>query len=208
MKMATGYFSLFPIFDFAAHNTTIPSYKAKQVQSAYANLLKATVANVPDLPGWYLWGKFNDMGAWETTYLGKAGKQKTSSLHTRLYDELREDCIAFWAELYGREATFSINHATYDGRYDREARVSLNKFGTRFVMWISVEDAISEAEIMRQEILLMTAWQPTHNIIRRRNEDALPDDLTKKIGSTIEDELLRIIQPPYTMPKIGAASPA
>ena len=201
MNMAAGNFSLFPIFDFAAHNPTIPSYKSKPVQSAYAKLLKATVADVPALPGWYLWGKFNDMGSWATTYLGKAGRQKTSSLRTRMYDELREDCIAFWAELYGREAMFRASHDIYDGKYDRQSRLSLNKLGTRYVIWVSVRDAISEEEIKRQEILLMKVWEPTHNIVGRW-KDVIPDDLTKKIGSTIEDELLRIVKTPYSLPKI------
>jgi hypothetical protein len=71
-------------------------------------------SQVPYLPGWYLWRRFNDMGWWETVYLGKAGKQKTSSLHTRLYDEFREECIAFWSEVYGRKPMVKQHKKLYD----------------------------------------------------------------------------------------------
>src|SRR5215469_12262869 len=104
MITTTGHFNLFPILEFACNHPIMPSPQNIELQKEYTNLLKEIAKDVPDKPGWYLWGHFNDMGWWETIYLGKAGKQKTSSLYTRLYDELREECIAFWAEVYGREA--------------------------------------------------------------------------------------------------------
>ncbi|MGH3967686.1 MAG: hypothetical protein ACRDTV_06095, partial [Mycobacterium sp.] len=111
---------------------------------------------MPELPGWYLWGKLlSDADSWETMYVGKAGKQKTSSLRTRMYDELREDCLIFWAELYGSEPMLRASSAIYNGKYDTQPRRALNKFGARFVIWISVEDAINDAELRRQEIALM-----------------------------------------------------
>jgi hypothetical protein len=59
MEMVAGHISLSTIFDFAARNNT-PGQKLKRVQSEYAKLLKREVAHVPELPGLYLWGYFDD----------------------------------------------------------------------------------------------------------------------------------------------------
>ncbi|HSX35957.1 MAG TPA: hypothetical protein VLH84_03420 [Patescibacteria group bacterium] len=192
MKLQTGYFSLFQVFEFALGNPEMPSFKNKELQSQYSKLISNTIASVPSLPGWYLWGKFNDMGWWETVYLGKAGKAKTFSLHTRMYDELREECIAFWAEVYGREPIIKQDRKLYDDKH-RDSTRSLRKSGSRIVLWIAVEDPISEAEIKRQEDFLIKLYRPTHNAARW-NASAEHDYLTREIEQAIEDELQTLMR--------------
>lgn len=187
MTLQTGHFNLFQILEFAASHPTLPSYKDKPLQAAYARLIRQVLMGVPSLPGWYWWGRFNDMGWWETIYLGKAGKKKTSSLHTRLYDELREECIAFWAEVYGREPMMRQNRAIYNGKYGEPIR-SLRKSGSRIVVWVAVEDTISEEEIKRQEDFLIKIYRPTHNAARW-SLDVAHTDLTTEIERSVEGEL-------------------
>ena len=132
MNLQTGSFNLFPIFEFAANNSTLPSHKNTLLQKDYSKVISQCVSEVPKKPGWYLWGRFNDMGWWETVYLGHAGVAQT--LHTRLYDELREECIAFWSEVYGRERAIRQNKNIYRGKYGDATR-SLRKSGSRIVAW-------------------------------------------------------------------------
>ena len=119
------------------------------------------------------------MGWWETIYLGKAGKQRTSSLHTRLYDELREECIAFWSTVYGREpmirqsAQFPNSH-----KYGPPTR-ALRKSGSKIVIWVADQDEIDETEIKRQEDLLIKIFRPTHNAARW-NQTSPHDEVTKR----------------------------
>ena len=131
------------------------------------------------------------MGWWETVYLGKAGKKKTSSLHTRLYDELREECIAFWSEVYGRELIVKQHKKLYGGRYDPTR--SLRKSGSRIVVWVASEDSISEEDVKRQEDLLIKIYRPTHNAARW-NLDTSHDEMTGKIEKAIEEELKSIVE--------------
>jgi len=191
MELKTGHFNIYPVFDFAAKHIVMPSNKDKAVQLGYSKLINSIVNDVPTLPGWYLWGKFNDMGWWETVYLGKAGKQKTSSLHTRLYDELREECIAFWAEVYGREPMISQHNKYWADKYGPPTR-ALRKNGSRFVVWVGVANDISEADIKKQEYLLIKLYRPTHNAARW-NQTEKHDEFTEKIESAIESEVKKII---------------
>jgi hypothetical protein len=209
MEMAAGNFSLLPIFDFAAHNPMMPHQGSGAVQSAYSKLLNRTIANVPELPGWYLWGKFNDDGSWNIIYLGKSEKRKTSSLHTRMYDQLREKfCPTIWAELYGSEPVLRQSHDAYPhGRYDGGVRKSVGMIGVRFVIWVGVADDISEEVIMRQEMALIKVWESSHNDVRRWRGDASPDALTEEISKIVEDELSRMSKPLYSLPEIEPSTP-
>jgi hypothetical protein len=156
MQMAAGSFSLLPIFDFAAQNPVMPYQNSKVMQSAYSRLLNQTIADVPELPGWYLWGHFRDTGSWNTIYLGKSEKRKTSSLHRRMYEQLQKKfCAPIWAELYGGEPVLRQIHDNYPhGNYDEKARRGLKLIGARFVIWVGVAGAISEEDVMRQEMAL------------------------------------------------------
>jgi hypothetical protein len=59
------------------------------------------------------------------------------------------------------------------------------------VVWVGVEDAITEAEVIRQEDFLIWIYDPTQNI-SRRNKGARPDDLTATIKNAIDSELLKV----------------
>lgn len=192
MLLSTGHFDLFRVFNFVANHPVIPYLNGREAQVEYSKLINATITDVPVLPGWYWWGRFNDMGWWETVYLGKAGKQKTSSLRTRLYDELREECIAFWAEVYGREPMLK-QHKPISDKYGPPTR-ALRKRGSQIVVWVAVEDEITEVEIKRQEDLLIKMYRPTHNAARW-NQSAANDKSTEQIELMVEAELKRIVTP-------------
>jgi len=189
--MITGHFNIFPILEHAANNPAIPSFENKKKQAEYSQLIKHIIADVPQLPGWYLWGKFNDMGWWETVYLGKAGKQKTSSLYTRLYDELREECIAFWAQVYGREPMLKLNAKRPNAYKYRPPLRDLRKVGAQMVVWLAVDEPIDEEEVKYQEDLLIKIYRPTHNAARWGKVN-LHNVMTEKIELAIEAELKSI----------------
>ena len=188
--LQTGHFNLFPILEFASTHPIMPSHRDKALQKEYAKLLKNISEGVPELPGWYLWGRFNDMGWWETVYLGKASKGITSSLHTRLYGEMREECIAFWSQVYGREPMIKQQVKLYDGRWNPTR--SLRKTGSQMVIWVGVNETISEFEIKRQEDFLIKMYRPTHNAARW-NLSAAHDEFTEQIETAIENELHNLI---------------
>ena len=174
MNLESGNFNLFPLFDFVARHPHMPTPKSP-TQESYRRIIKQLLEEgdkldcVPDKPGWYLWGKFNDIGWWETIYCGKSGRQKTSSLRTRLYDELREECVAFWASVYGKESAAKqarkINDQHNDGKYKESIPRALRKSGVHFVIWVSAEEA-SEKQIFIEEKILIDVYRPSFNAQR------------------------------------------
>ena len=76
MEITTGHFDIFNILKFVAENPTMPKRSVGEWK-AYADLVSNLVSSVPDdKAGWYIWGKFNEVGWWETIYLGKSGNKK------------------------------------------------------------------------------------------------------------------------------------
>lgn len=187
MNIKSGHFHLFSLVEFATNNPIMPHPGNKSLQSEYAMLLKSIVSQVPDLSGWYLWGRLKDMGSWETVSLGKSVKKKTSSLHTRLYDVLREECIAFWSEVYGRDPMVLQHKKLYGGKYNSNSR-SLEKSGSRMIIWVASEDSISEEDVERQKQLLINIYRPAQNIARV-NLDIPHDEMTTALVKVIEEEL-------------------
>ncbi len=50
--------------------------------------------------------------------MGKAGTKKTTSLQARLYEELLDERVVFWAAVYGREIASKMQSKIFKGRYD------------------------------------------------------------------------------------------
>lgn len=189
MNFKSGHFYLNALVEFAVNNLIMPSQENKPLQAAYATLLNSIVSQVPYLSGWYLCGRFNERGSWETVSLGKSAKKKTSSLHTRLYDVLREECIAFWSEVYGQEPMVLQHTKLYNGKYNPTG--SLRKSGSQVVIWVVSEDAISEEDVERQKQLLMKIYRSTQND-ERANFDIPHNEMTTALAKVIEEELKRM----------------
>src|SRR3989344_56235 len=185
--MSSGHFSLFGLLAFASHHHELfgPMEKGSFV---YGRKVKDLLKGIPnDRGGWYLWGRFNDLGWWETIYLGKAGNRKVASLYGRLSSELRNEAIFVWASVYGKEDTLKQYTKRYKGKFDSDSTRSLRKMGAQFVLWVSAEKEISEDEISRQEKILIRIFRPSHNVVR--GEHIEPDEITKQVEDQIEREL-------------------
>lgn len=98
----TGHINLFGVYEFVA---THPELVRESKMKPYSDFAKGLVKAIPHASGWYLWGRFNDVGWWETIYLGLADKRKTASLRARILEELKDELVAFWATVYGYEPT-------------------------------------------------------------------------------------------------------
>jgi len=187
MQFNTGSFNIFRIFDFVARNPQMPSSKVGNWKE-YSTLINELVADIPsDKPGWYLWGRYNDIGWWETIYLGKAGNQKTSSLQQRLKDELLEERVAFWATVFGRETATKMQLKLYAGKYAESIPRSLRKCGTHFIIWVA-GDELSEIDINTEEKILIDMYRPAINAqrIQYPSKSRITEDVIRLIDREIE----------------------
>lgn len=190
MKLASGHVDLTDIMTFVTENAIQPGGHDKLLQRKYGHLIKQTVSEVPELAGWYIWGAFNDENEWITIYLGKAGNQKTSSLRTRLFDEMREECIAFWASIYGSDEMLNQHMDLYKGKWYKDALRAIRKKQTQHIFWVAGLEPIAETEIEQQEDLLIKLFEPKENIKRR--EINIRSELTQAIKNRIEHEISKV----------------
>jgi len=164
MQLHSGHINIFPIYQFIAEHPTLVSAKNNDMQE-YTTLINKMVSAIPnDKPGWYLWGKFNNIGYWETTYLGKAGNNKTSSLQARLKEELLDERIAFWGTVFGIEPTMKQFRKIFGDKYGNNTR-AYRKNGTHFIIWVGATP-ILEDEVKTEEHTLIALYRPTSNIQR------------------------------------------
>jgi len=207
----SGFFTLYPLLDFVAQNPSLPPFLAKTDRRGGADFSKKIrslleQAKVPaDQGGWYLWGKFNDAAWWETIYVGKTGKGKTSSLHTRLFDELREEgTAALYASVYGWDAVVialrkrAKKHQT-DGGKDwfgtgGTTQRGLRKRDTTFIIWVTAPEGLSDTDIREIERGLIHLYRPAFNSIRSGkgiiHESVHP--LMKDLDEMIQEQIRRM----------------
>ena len=190
MKLASGHIDLTQIMNFVTENPIQPGGHDKLLQRQYGQLIQQTVNDVPTLAGWYIWGTFNDENEWCTIYLGKAGNQKTSSLRTRLFDEMREECIAFWANIYGSDEMLNQHLDLYKGKWYKDALRAIRKKQTQHIFWVASLEPIAESEIETQEDILIKQFAPTVNVKRR--EVNIQSDLTQAINNMFEYEISKM----------------
>lgn len=189
MELKTGHFNIFDILKFVACHPNIPKGDSKHWKE-YTQIVNELTKDVPsDKPGWYLWGKFNEIGWWETIYLGKAGYKKTSSLQRRLKDELLEERPAFWSDIFGREIATKLMNKLYNNKYSTQIQRSLRKCHTHYIIWISCSE-ISEKDIHKEERALIHYFRPANNA--QREKFSVRSELTEQIYRLIEEEITKI----------------
>ena len=189
-KLESGHFNLFPVFKYVAEHPKM------DIDREYSRMAKEIVANVPHKLGWYFWGKFNDVGWWETVYLGIAKSSKTSSLNIRLYDEIRKEAGAFWGSIYGR-TNARKQHREWRKLHPKSPDYSKNlersfwKIGSEFVIWVGIDNKFSGKEIEAQESALIKTYRPKHNL--RRPGQVETTELTEEIEKYVENEIQKIL---------------
>lgn len=187
-NIETGHLDLFDIYKYVATHPNFVSGKNGDMRS-YTKLVNEITKPIPkDKPGWYLWGRFNDVGFWETVYLGKAGNKKTSSLYARIKEELLDERAAFWATIYGSEPTEKQFQKIFKNKYGPGTR-SYRKKNVHFIVWLSASP-ISETEVKEEENILISAYRPAINI--HRITYPLRTEHTDQIIQAIDNEIQNI----------------
>lgn len=179
----TGHFDLFKIYSVVANN---PKFLfGREELKTYSATVNDIIENVPKKAGLYLWGRFNDVGWWETIYLGKAGNKKTSSLKARLREELMDERALFWATIFGIEPTEKQFQKITKNKYGSGIR-TYRKKNVHFIIWASIDDA-SEEEIKKEEDILIDIYRPTQNTQRIRYP--AKSEITEQIIRSIDDQI-------------------
>lgn len=183
-NIETGHFDIFNIYKFIASHPRFP--RGRGTLREYTSIVNNILKNVPKKAGWYIWGRFNSSGWFETMYLGKSGNGKTSSIYARLKEEICDERLAFWATVYGSEVASREFSKITGGKYDFGIPRTLRKSGVHFIIWCSVDSA-TEADIKKEEDVLIHAYRPAHNAQRRSypQHTQYTDSIIRAIDSEI-----------------------
>jgi hypothetical protein len=195
MKFQTGHIHLFDIYKYVAEHPKFVSGKDGDMRE-YTKLVNKLVESIPTQAGWYNWGRVNDVGFWETVYLGKSGNKKTSSLKARIKEEILDERGAFWATVYGTEPTERQYQKINKGKYGPGTR-AYRKRNIHFVIWLSAEGA-SEEEIREEEKVLIALYRPAINIQRVSYPPHTPH--TEEVLKLFDNEISNVISPKRILP--------
>ncbi len=203
----SGHFSLFPLLAFVAKNPALPPFLGRGEKRKSTPYRKAVVevltgARIPRKAGWYVWGKFNDAGFWDSIYIGKTESGKYANLFTRLEGELREEYPGIYATVFGRYWTATAarklfkEHARRGGK-DWSAGIerSLRKTDTHFIIWAAAPEEMTNKDILDAETALISAFRPGFNIKRPKVEGRklYEDPRVHASMVALEDEISRIV---------------
>ena len=137
----------------------------------YAKLTNEVMNSVPEKPGFYLWGNFNEKRFWTNIYLGKAGFGKITSLRKRILEELRDERVFLIQE--DIKSNLDLNEKcrkifpnmwdkSYKAFYERYAK----KFGTTHIVW-TIFQCNSNETIKEIENDLIESINPKANVQRK-----------------------------------------
>jgi len=156
-----GAISLDLLYKFARANPDIPHRKGDQsTYKSYRELVQTLIANIPQEAGWYCW--YKSKPAVLPIYIGQSKKGKTSSLYARIQEELLEEYVAIWGDVYDKEPMISRLSGKYAGKYITSIRRAAQKTGAQRIVWVS-SDSITEGELDVVEQKLIAAFQPAAN---------------------------------------------
>ncbi|WP_430220009.1 hypothetical protein [Paenalcaligenes sp. Me131] len=150
----------------------------------YGKKVKEITASLPSDAGFYLWGFYTSVGLWRSVYLGKAGYGVSTSLRSRIDEELRDERPFAWCEhqmntdhiwqkwknpdnIPGHEPSPKARQ-----HFDR----SIRKAGSTHVIAVSLPvSEIDNKSISSIEADLIETLNPIANVQRPRPHSSLQD---------------------------------
>ncbi|MFC1513597.1 hypothetical protein ACFL5P_01175 [candidate division KSB1 bacterium] len=143
MKIDSGIISLDILYNFVKVKNDKGEYreiphrtKDKEVYIPYRELVEKIVSSIPEDPGWYAWFK---KGTSKPNYIGVSSKGKTSDLKARIFEELKEEYVAFWFTV--DEDCAEVLTQKYNRKYSQKR--AQKKSGSDAIIWVSYPEALS-----------------------------------------------------------------
>lgn len=183
--MKSGVIDLKPIFEFVKTHKEVPA--GRRGFRKYSRACEDLLRHVPEQSGWYFWGRI-DRGDWKHVYIGMAGYRKRK-LCSRIKEELKDERVAFWADVWGEEYTRENHERQYRGKYKWEVARALQKRGTKYIIWVADELA-SPREIKDEENMLIQKLNPSANRDHRGKKEETRK--TRLIKNLFEEQVEKL----------------
>jgi hypothetical protein len=171
--MKAGLVDLKPIYQVVRANPTCYDFSERPKIPRYRKQAEQVVAQVPDLKGVYLWGKYDRRCYWSSIYFGLAGLGKTKyRLKSRLLEELMDEKSCFWRICRSKK---HIIKARDDGQKAR--RRAVRKRGATHIIWVATPK-LRKRQVREVEADLIEALNPVANVVRATPPSHIQKDAT------------------------------
>jgi hypothetical protein len=145
-------------------------------KNAFGKKVSEIVTGIPDEPGVYLWVKYDETKKTsEPVYIGMTRKKKTS-LKKRIREELVDERIFLWLDLWTQDQALKCENTYYKGKYKKNWERSFAKAGTTHIIWFSSSmmlypEKIKSKNIENIEAILIVELDPSANQPTGSQED-------------------------------------
>lgn len=165
-ERASGMVSLRPLYDFVERYKDSPSLSGRsKIGRLYGRNVMEAVRTVPDASGFYLWGYYEDAERpWHSVYLGRAGSGKTTSLHARIGEELKDERVFVWRHVLPKKELLQKLKSDYPskGGYQWASKRALRKADCTHIVWCAAPDFTRE-QVGQVEADLIELFNPKAN---------------------------------------------
>ena len=158
--MKAGLVDLKRIYEVVRAKPTCYDSSERPKVFGYRKQAEQVVAQVPEVKGVYLWGKYDRRCYWSSIYFGLAGLGKTKyRLKSRLLEELMDEKSCFWRICRSEK---HIIKAREDGQKARTRAV--RKAGATHIIWVATPN-LRKRQVRELEADLIEALNPAANIV-------------------------------------------
>jgi hypothetical protein len=180
-----GYFSLQPVFDYVAGVPGLPE-RDRSNQSIYGKYQIAAerlIADVPNLPGWYLWARPGDPKP--EIYVGKSEE----GLFNRFVNRFNQEYTVFWEAVHGPHPLIDDAYRMFpEPQYRQQIERYRCKVNATHVIWVATENPeTDECEQVERELIQLFDTQPCNKM--RGRPDGHFRDTALTVAAIIRDTI-------------------
>jgi len=179
MIINSGIIEIGALYEFVQNDITNASIKGRSVEGKiYGKEVKRITQNISDEGGFYIWGSYNHKLLWNNIYIGKAGFFKTTGLRSRIREELKDERQFLWKIKMEEDNILKLCEMHYQNmfyKYSKEWRRHFKKFNTTHIIWVAIDNQISERKILTIESDIIETMNPFGNLSRPKPFSELQD---------------------------------
>ncbi len=189
--ISCGVLDLRPLIAYASTISPDQAFlKYGAVGKEYGRRAKVIAQEIPEVPGFYLWGQFKSPISWSSIYVGKSSLRKISSLRYRIEDELIEERPFAWTHGFNEDPIIKAYENVWgtEGKARKHLDRCLRKKGAEFIAWASCPTN-HPTNILAIEAGLIGHFKPKAN--RQYSSEKCVDDSVVQVFASIFNKVIQ-----------------
>ncbi|MFA6455294.1 MAG: PD-(D/E)XK nuclease family protein [Bacteroidota bacterium] len=185
IKLHSDVLNFAPLFSYIKKHKEIPHKKEPEF-APYMKLYKELVADIANMPGWYIWVNAESKKN-KIVYIGQSYVGKSAPLRSRIQEEMLDEYVALWGTVHDPVKAERTLDEKYKYKYTKEIARSAKKVGATHIVWCGME-GLTANQLDTIEYNLIEKWSPVANHKRLKYPESYPELL-----SNVEETLNKLI---------------